>query len=53
MMYAFGLPPPSQTVLAGNVVGRHLSSSSSSTVPVVQVVWIDRNAFKPNRPVSG
>ncbi|KAF4656199.1 hypothetical protein FOZ61_007129 [Perkinsus olseni] len=51
-MYAYGLPPPSETIVAGNVAAarQHLAASAASHAPVVQVVWIDRNAFKPNRP---
>ncbi|KAF4716974.1 hypothetical protein FOZ62_014340 [Perkinsus olseni] len=51
LMYAYGLPPPSETIVAGNVATarQHLAASAASQAPVVQVVWIDRNAFKPNR----
>ncbi|KAF4745455.1 hypothetical protein FOZ63_006909, partial [Perkinsus olseni] len=52
LMYAYGLPPPSETIVTGNVAAarQHLAASAASQAPVVQVVWIDRNAFKPNRP---
>ncbi|KAF4676978.1 hypothetical protein FOL47_003975 [Perkinsus chesapeaki] len=47
-----GLPPIRQPTISLSDSHRGLAASplGPSSVPIVQVVWIDRNAFKPNRP---